>query len=474
MAKMLRFCLFFSLFTAILTIFNEPVSAADTGLISRDSAENHGLTRAWFMQTRLDPGRDRVEKVILAEKSANHPDTLFVQTRRAGLHVIDAETGQTLWVKTVGRPNHPSLPLGVNEQMVSVVNGKNLYILNRENGKILWSGEVSDVPTAGVIMCKRRVFIPTMNGRIIGYKLQKIADELPLPKIEQEKTGEDKTAKVDKAEQSQESDSGSLRLKQGPLPEVACGSSGMLGAQPIIVRDDDLGTYLAWTTSKGMFVAHIDRQDDFHFPLLYELAGSNEIAAQPAYMPPKNGNPDLEGVIFVATMSGAIFAHSERQGTEIWRQAIGRPIVEAVVVIENRLYAVSALGGMYCLDAADGSVNWTAPNVMKFIAQSPTRIYAADKFDRLLVLDAETGNRIDTLPFSAADIMVGNARTDRIYLISKTGLVQCLHETELEQPFRHALREETKEPKPEENKADKPEEEKDQPKEEEDKEDPFA
>ena len=124
---------FFTVFLLTLVLFTNSrlMAASGGGLISHTQAESHGLTRAWFSQVRLDPGQGRVSHVTLAEKSDNHPDTLFVQTDRAGLHVIDAETGQTLWVKKAGRSTQPSLPLGFNEEVVAVVNGTKLYILKR-------------------------------------------------------------------------------------------------------------------------------------------------------------------------------------------------------------------------------------------------------------------------------------------------------------------------------------------------------
>ena len=458
MTRFFRFSLFLAL-TAVVTMFasNQLSAAPGGGLISHQVAEEHGLTRAWFTQVRLDPGRGRVSHVAFCEKDELNPDTLFVQTDRAALHVIDAETGQTLWVKTVGRPNHPSLPLGVGEKLVSVVNGTRLYILKRADGKLLWTGRVDDVPVAGICMSKRRVFVPTISGRVIAYKMTQIVDP---PILSSKADAEEAAGEADPASES-------MRFKQGPAAEVACGSSGTVSTQPIIVRDDDLGSYIAWTTSKGMFVAHISRQDDYHFPLLYELAGGSEIVSQPTYLPPQTEDPDSEGVIFVASLDGSVYAHSERRGNELWKRSTGQPIVEPVVPIGECLYVASELGGMYCLDLADGKQLWHAPLITKFVAASPTRLYVADKLDRLLVLDAKSGGRIDTLPFPATDIMVLNMRTDRIYLITKTGLVQCLHEMELTQPARHSQKAEAGG----ENEAD---EKKAAPQADDDSEDPFA
>ncbi|MEA1951512.1 MAG: PQQ-binding-like beta-propeller repeat protein, partial [Planctomycetota bacterium] len=372
MTRFFHFSLLLAVFTFTVFASNQLLAAPGGGLISHQLAEAHGLDRTWFTQVRLDPGQGRVSHVTFSEKDDVNPDTLFVQTDRAVLHVFDAETGQTLWVKTVGRPDLISLPLGMGEKLVSVVNGTSLYILKRSDGKLLWTGRVNDVPMAGICMSKRRVFVPTVSGRVIAYKMVPIVDPPLLPSSGSEKTDSAKPAAEEPAAEERAKDakpasakkapqSDSLRFKQGFAKEVACGSSGSVSTQPIIVRDDDLGVYIAWTTSKGMFVAHIGRQDDNSFPLLYELAGGNEIISHPTYLPPRSENPNVEGVIFVASLNGTIYAHSERQGTELWKRSIGQPIVEPVVPIGERLYVPSDLGGLYCLNAANGDILWHAP-----------------------------------------------------------------------------------------------------------------
>ena len=151
-----------------------------------------------------------------------------------------------------------------------------------------------------------------MNGRIIGYLLEKVAEEPILPGMKKSKPLGGNSDSDQKAAPHKTALADSLRIKQGPLPELTCGSSGVVNTRPLIMRDDNLGLYIAWTTSKGMFVGHIGHQDENSFPLLYELSGGNEIVARPCYMPPRTGKPDMEGTIFVAAINGSIFAHSER------------------------------------------------------------------------------------------------------------------------------------------------------------------
>src|SRR5688572_18463810 len=61
-------------------------------LISRDDARHLGLERVWFAQVRLDPGRNQVERAVLAN------DRLDVLTTAGVIQELNAHTGETLWI----------------------------------------------------------------------------------------------------------------------------------------------------------------------------------------------------------------------------------------------------------------------------------------------------------------------------------------------------------------------------------------
>jgi hypothetical protein len=83
---------------------------------------------------------------------------------------------------------------------------------------------------------------------------------------------------------------------------------------------------------------------------------------------------------------------------------------------------------------------WWTPQVYRFIAASNQRIYATDKVGRLRVLNAQTGAWLDTIDTRNLPIKLVNSDTDRLYLASDTGLLQCLHEQELVEPLQHRAR----------------------------------
>ncbi len=96
---------------------------------------------------------------------------------------------------------------------------------------------------------------------------------------------------------------------------------------------------------------------------------------------------------------------------------------------------------MYGLDAKTGKNLWWTPGAMQFVAASKARVYATDSIGRILVCDSANGNRLDTIAAEDSPVKLANCDTDRIYLIGHGGLIQCLHEMELDEPIYHGDKE---------------------------------
>jgi len=121
----------------------------------------------------------------------------------------------------------------------------------------------------------------------------------------------------------------------------------------------------------------------------------------------------------------------------LWRFPTGEPIVEPPVVVNEHVYVAVQPGGMYCLELKTGAEAWFAPAIKQFLAASRRRVYASDTLGRIAVLDMKTGMQRDVMPVPRSPIRLRNADTDRIYLASSPGLIQCLHEVENPQPIEH-------------------------------------
>ena len=401
-----------------------PAAAFRDEIIPQTTAARHGLTRAWFAQIQLDRARCKVVHVLLDD------GTLFVQTNHAMLHALDAETGQSLWAVQVGRRHHPSLRPAANKDLVAVLNGSYLCIVNRHNGKQLWEVQVEGAPGAGPAMSERRVYVPMVSGKVAAYLLEPIKD----PRVELGLASEDQTAEQTEALEQDRREL--LRLEQDFVPPLVAQSTGRAIVQPIITRVEEDAEYVVWPTDRGfLFMGRIEQN---RFGIRYRLETAAGIAAQPTYLPPAMaGIPGDSGIIYAASRDGYVHAIRENSGTSLWRFSTAEPLIEPAVAVGHRVFAATQPGGMYCLDAKTGDQIWWAPQVIQFLALSRQRAYVVDRLGRMVVLSAETGARLDALPFPLHAVRMLNEQTDRIYLVTESGLVQCLREIELTEPIQH-------------------------------------
>ena len=140
------------------------------------------------------------------------------------------------------------------------------------------------------------------------------------------------------------------------------------------------------------------------------------------------------GVIYGGSTDGFVYALVERSGDLQWKFATSEPIIDSPVVIEDRVYATTELGSIFCLNIKTGKQIWWAPEILHFVAAGKQRIYGADKLGRLRILDARNGALLDIIPTATLPIKVCNGQTDRIYLAAEGGTIQCLRELEQATP----------------------------------------
>lgn len=197
-------------------------------------------------------------------------------------------------------------------------------------------------------------------------------------------------------------------------------------------------SFVTWVTDRGyVYVGRIDRRSEDLFVSKYRLASNGTFSNPPAYLPPDPKKLGDSGVIYAGSSDGFVYAMLERGGDLQWKFATSDPVIDSPVVIEDRVYATTELGGMFCINAKTGKQVWWAPEIMHFVAAGKHRVYAADKLDRLRILDARSGATLDSIPTSSLPIKVSNSQTDRIYLATEGGMIQCLRELELTSPVAY-------------------------------------
>jgi outer membrane protein assembly factor BamB len=351
-------------------------------------ARSHGLHRAWWRQAPVDNRVDEVENITL------HGDTLYVQTRRGTVSALDAASGQVRWTFQIGSPHLVTSAIGANDTFAGVVNGTKLYVLAHDDGKIAFERTLKNVPGAGPALSKTHIFTPTTNGSIEAYE---IADVKQPPQI--------------------------------------YNSTGRAMNQPFCV-----GNSLAWTTDRGLFyVAQTE-------PLSprFRVETNEPILVGPAYQPP---------YLYVGSMDGHVLKVHELTGNIVWKIAVGEPVDSRPSILGDRLMISSRRGGLRCVLAEaravavkpgekntaprEGAVLWHAPTAGRLLAGSEKRLYCLDELGRMSILRRSDGGYVDSMPLPGAQLVVLNDVTDRIYIATRHGAVQCLHEAGLVKPISH-------------------------------------
>jgi hypothetical protein len=134
----------------------------------------------------------------------------------------------------------------------------------------------------------------------------------------------------------------------------------------------------------------------------------------------------------------------EQTGARRWKYATGFPVTRSPAAVQDRVFVTSDEPALHCIDAATGFARWETPNITQFAALSRERVYGVNELGELVAIDAKTGAVIGRMATGMATNALVNDQTDRIYLISDDGLVQCLHELGADKPLEH-------EPKPTED-----------------------
>jgi outer membrane protein assembly factor BamB len=344
-------------------------------LMSRDEARSLGLERAWFAQVRLDRARSQVQRAILVG------DRLTVLTSVGLVHEFNAVTGETIWTAPVGNENFPSLGPAADDKYVAVVNGSTLFVLRREDGRPVLDRRVGGGPGAAPAVAAEYVFVPLINGRMEGYPLNQGTDKTHTPWYYQSYG----------------------RAMVAPLATPMC---------------------IIWSTEKG----HLYVGRSLNPAVRFRLETRSDIVAPPAYRDP---------LVYVGSTAGDLFGLHEMKGTREWKFATGYPIIRAPAAVGDRVYVTTEEPAMHCVDAKTGQGIWETPAITQFAAASSKRVYGIDDLRALVVVDANTGALLDRMPTDGSANALVNDHTDRLYLISEDGLLQCLHEIGVKEPLYH-------------------------------------
>jgi len=305
--------------------------------------------------------------------------TIYATSDRGMVHALDGETGSTLWTTSIGSPALPTTAPAANDKYVSVCNGSTIYVLLADDGAVLWTRRAVGSPGAGPAVTEDYLFVPMVSGQIESFLLED-------PK----------------------------------RPASVHRSFGRTMVQPVISSNS-----VAWPTDSGNLYMGIA-----HGPgLRFRMKASAAITSAPAFLAPDK--------VFVTSIDGYLYCLSEAKGNIHWRFTAGEPIAHSPVALQDQVFVISERGNMFALDADSAAERWVAGGIASYLAGNEKRLYCRDVRGDLVILDTATGSRLGAVTAPQSDVPFLNTQTDRILLVSSTGLLQCLRETNLPFPLVH-------------------------------------
>ena len=347
----------------LATIAAARAHAVEPQLVTHEQAARHGLERAWFAQIPVDASRSRVTTWFL------YFDRIYGVTNSGIVTALNAETGEQLWTKQVGKPGYPAFGPGANADFLGVVSGSTLYMLNRHDGRLAWRRQLGSAPSSGPALSNKYAYVAMVTGRIEGYELENPATQ---PWYYQ--------------------------------------SSGRTFLRPTVT-----GEVVSWPTSTGYLYAGRAEEPG----VLYRLETSADIVTSPAAMEP---------YLYIASLDGYLYCLHQFTGDEQWRFSTGYAIESSPAIVAGNAYVASIEPAIHALDAKTGKELWAVAGASHFAAQGKSRVYASDRFGNLVVLDAKSGAVVSRMPVGEGQSTLVNDQSDRIFLVNDRGLVQCLHE----------------------------------------------
>ena len=465
-----------ALFALVLSL-SPPFPAWGAGavrsrLISETEATAAGLTRPWFNQVAMNPSHDRITQISLLD------DTLFITSDNGWLHVIDTKTGNTLWSRRVGSERFYSLPPAANSYAAVVLHGSTVHVFDRFDGKKLLEFDISGPAGGGPQVSERYIYVPILTGKIFAYPLRRYdvyKDPLDaaLESVQQEEdqdaaTLQERAQKIRKAIELIATDK---RVeKKGLIPfddkdVQVCPALGEPLVQPFLCTQDSDHDYFSWVTTSGsLMIGGLDmKKSQNALKLLYsislapqsmyidlnhykevDLDFGNDINARPTFIQKDNtdvnaarGGEARGGLILMGARSGYVFAVNDELGTAEWTFPVGMAVIDPIGVAGDQCFIPTYTGHFFCLNLKSGKALWSIRDIKQFVSASPSRLYALDMIGNLLVINRDNGQTIHTIPLSTGMGAVFNIESDRIFLVGQDGLVQCLHESQLDEPLRY-------------------------------------
>ena len=286
----------------------------------------------------------------------------------------NAETGEPIWMQRIGDRRLGYSKFGVNDRYISLINGANLIQLDVKNGEEIRAVRTNGAPLFGAVNSGRFALIPTIRNGVEGYSLDDIRDQ--------------------------------------PFHEIV---EGHALSAPVKAPGT---TRVGWGTSEGfVYVMELQGRPGVLFRLDVDGNVGGRLATSA-------GNR-----FYFGSDRGQVYCvRATRVGKVIWSKPYGEPFFNDPMVVGEQLLLRSGYGNLYSLGLADGVSTWqnTSPGVGELLAAFDGKIFVRSLSGNMAVLDLKTGEPIQSLRDILPNKLLVNSQSDRLYLVTTQGSVQCV------------------------------------------------
>ena len=322
---------------------------------------------------------------------------LYSLTADGNLSAIDAETGEQIWAVRLGRPERGYSTLGINDNYVTVLNGSSMYQVS--------AMEVETIDAAGlrtVVPAGR----PSQAMQIEGVPLHGAINSGLYALITTTRKGME-----------------SYLLGQPTIEPGFEMFSGKATTKPVTFPNSNR---VMWPTDSG-YAYSVDTSGEPAALFRIALDGNVEGGVAAA----------SNNRFFFGSTGGRVYAvDATEDGKVMWNQSLGEPFYRTPFVAGDKVLLTSGYGSLHCLNIDNGNPVWAAPatDVDQIFAHVGDQLVGRGREHQLVLIDEPTGNINARLNSVVVEKVVINQDTDRCYLVSKGGMVQCLRSRDTELP----------------------------------------
>ncbi len=143
--------------------------------------------------------------------------------------------------------------------------------------------------------------------------------------------------------------------------------------------------------------------------------------------------------LLAVTKSGYVYSFDATRGRLMWRYASGDQTAQPAAIVVDKVFLTTHHNGLHAISTTTGRRVWATPyaDAKRFAAATTDRVYCTDQFSNLVTLNAQNGHPLGAVPLNATDRIFANNVTDRVYVATQDGVLQCLRELGAELPTLH-------------------------------------